>query len=1575
MLYTPPPPLPLPLPDPPPTEEEADSLHIFISSFQSSLYATAKAVFGTRSHSTAQQARRKFHNKPRRRLGRAIAGLGGMIRAMDLARTDRVRAFLLYEDARSRVKRNCTRRPPRIPSILALYNPTFVESTRSYARFLRRELSNQLNALIRDERTVGVVRGVLAMVGHVNRHRGHFYKQIHQPTPFHTCNYIHNARLGDEVVWDADRVMMAASRYGSGLFCEPRENDRDRERAFLSKIAPPRSGGPDWLRCPQGDFSPDEVSAALRAQSARKSPGDDAISGALLHHLPPPWLDSLCSFFSACLRVGRVPPVLRFGIIKTIPKKNDAPLGDLSYLRCITLLSCVYKVFERLISARILPFIAPRLDLNQRGFLPGRTTNQCIRYLDAVTTISRVTGSKLFVALCDERKAFDSVPPWLVLIGMKRIGLPDLYLKLVSNLLSPSQLSFISVFGLTPKFDRLRGVAQGGVNSPLYFVVAFDLLLARLRFERVGLSLLLASQLHAQPDPPQQPIVVPEAGGFVAFADDLLLAADSAADLCKMLEIVVEFGGWSGVEINPVKTIIAVNTASLEAEWRTALSVSGVLRDLDFKFVGPRGSFKYLGVMRSLGGDVFGSEHRRLEKFLKLSTVVTSVRWIPPSVAPRYVNELIQGTLQYSFQSTPPPASTHLTSFVSILNRVIRTVFRLAHSAHIPALATALRLLDLPALWRASVIFDTLVALHQSEWPLLQIATVNLLIAMTSPVSSSIVSAKSVGDDGRIRNAVDRVGWKALPDALRRANCQIVPVGIHPPPAPVRSRKRDSFSQPPTTRFNHLFRGYGVAYLFFPSRDTCIPVHAWLWRLDGDRACIIFQRGGDIGPFQCAVVHVKELVATGAGRPYFSLKKARPASPKFPPFFLSPSSPLFNLAAECLRWRRPGGFVSAQLFITSSSASHHTISLELVGNMVATDARRANFDGHVVFRVDKRGVSVSVVRALAAVLACAFACDGREVRTPEKEVVELVEKLEGLSARQALKNSGGIYFSALKQLRERSWLPSFVFDGDLAEGLGEFTIFDVVHDPLILLPIPLWVLFDGAGVVIPGRFRATLYSALRKRVDPATAIGRVISTYNPDFAPLRKIFFDPSLHSQQSLLHFISRAISGSLPTHHRILKPYPFAAADLICPDLDLSCKLCNTNSPDKQLHVLGVCPALADLRRQADATIAPLFHYTPCPAPLQGACVCGLGDLLRDVSVVSELHDVEPDAVAGVLRALHSFARASNFVVIYSDGSLTRPSLVGGAGGLVVVHSGGVVDVVNTVAFWSPVLNCTSSSHAELFAIVLALTHVDRALAGPITVYLFCDSAVAIGWASGDSVPDDPINRALLATFAELCASRQISVVFFKVKGHAGVVGNELADRYAKRGARAVDGYVGPLLATLSYADAGADWSAMVRPHLNLHESPPLVSDLDSGALMLFLSGAWLNLGRPKGKISKDEIVLAAAKVGFDLWKFRCREVKTWERARRLRGKWWKRVKELHDSRPAGMAARRLREARTGEAEAAEAPAPALVRADPAGVAVVAEAVAGGELEDYLDGSDDGSSTSSSSTSSSYSSSSSLS
>ena len=122
-----------------------------------------------------------------------------------------------------------------------------------------------------------------------------------------------------------------------------------------------------------GNFSSKEFAAALQHVKQGKAPGPDSICPELIIHAGTASKSWLRGFLSSCLRQLKIPKVWRRALVVAIPKPNK-PVEDPKSYRPISLLCVPYKIFERLIYARIEPVVDPLLPGEQARFRHGKST-------------------------------------------------------------------------------------------------------------------------------------------------------------------------------------------------------------------------------------------------------------------------------------------------------------------------------------------------------------------------------------------------------------------------------------------------------------------------------------------------------------------------------------------------------------------------------------------------------------------------------------------------------------------------------------------------------------------------------------------------------------------------------------------------------------------------------------------------------------------------------------------------------------------------------------------------------------------------------------------------------------------------------------------------------------------------------------------------------------------------------------------------------------------------------------------------------------------------------------------------
>lgn len=202
----------------------------------------------------------------------------------------------------------------------------------------------------------------------------------------------------------------------------------------------------------------------------KKASGFDNVSNRLIKNLPERALSFMVDLFNGCLKLGYFPSAWKLGKVIALLKPNKDPKDAKSY-RPITLLSCIGKIFERVIQSQINDFLIDNdILINQQfGFRPGHsTTKQILRLTEEISFDFNKDLTTGMVSL-DANKAFDSVWHNGLLFKLYKMKCPIHILKITQSFLNNRE-SFVQVKNSkSAKFKLNAGVPQGSVLSPTYF--------------------------------------------------------------------------------------------------------------------------------------------------------------------------------------------------------------------------------------------------------------------------------------------------------------------------------------------------------------------------------------------------------------------------------------------------------------------------------------------------------------------------------------------------------------------------------------------------------------------------------------------------------------------------------------------------------------------------------------------------------------------------------------------------------------------------------------------------------------------------------------------------------------------------------------------------------------------------------------------------------------------------------------------------------------------------------------------------------------------------------------------------
>jgi Reverse transcriptase (RNA-dependent DNA polymerase) len=120
--------------------------------------------------------------------------------------------------------------------------------------------------------------------------------------------------------------------------------------------------------------------------------------------------------------------------------------------------------------------------------LHGTLTFDSLLPLSVFLKETKGTKREGHIFLEDKSAAFNSISYSHIRHALKRIGTPqnviDLYLKFATQ----RKLAAITSYRITPTFTPDRGIPQGGVESPLIWLILYDICLTKIKNESYGFT-------------------------------------------------------------------------------------------------------------------------------------------------------------------------------------------------------------------------------------------------------------------------------------------------------------------------------------------------------------------------------------------------------------------------------------------------------------------------------------------------------------------------------------------------------------------------------------------------------------------------------------------------------------------------------------------------------------------------------------------------------------------------------------------------------------------------------------------------------------------------------------------------------------------------------------------------------------------------------------------------------------------------------------------------------------------------------------------------------------------------------
>ena len=338
------------------------------------------------------------------------------------------------------------------------------------------------------------------------------------------------------------------------------------------------NGNDDLVNC---DITIEEVADTVNSFVMSKSPGLDGVTNDILKKSSVIIVPLLCNIFNKILECKYFPKEWSEALI--IPLHKKGKVNDPSNYRGISLLSCVGKVFTKIINNRLNLWAIENEKMFevQGGFQKGKSTMDHIFIFQSLVSkyLCKPKG-RFYSVFIDFTKAFDSVPHLHLfytllqeyLHGRVCCMLRDLYCKLYSRVQSSDKNACISDI-----FKGNAGTRQGCMISPFLFVFYLNEYIKQVNANQCPGVYINESYPNIN---------------MLLFADDLVLLGDNVGHVQQLLNNLSEFCSKFGLSVNLEKTKFMV------------FRNGGIVKDnekvyLDGKRIPLASYYKYLGVIIS----------------------------------------------------------------------------------------------------------------------------------------------------------------------------------------------------------------------------------------------------------------------------------------------------------------------------------------------------------------------------------------------------------------------------------------------------------------------------------------------------------------------------------------------------------------------------------------------------------------------------------------------------------------------------------------------------------------------------------------------------------------------------------------------------------------------------------------------------------------------------------------------------------------------------------------------------------------------------------------------------------------
>ena len=347
---------------------------------------------------------------------------------------------------------------------------------------------------------------------------------------------------GEEQVYVTDQmgILNECREYYDRLYIQPHLFSQPGiKEKFLSRIPKDVLSLSDKASLDQ-PLTLDELYNSLKVMNIGAVLGEDGLTVNFYITFWDLVKDFLYASYLHAFDTGFLSITQRRGLIRLLPKKDKNPLFVSSW-RPISLLNVDYKILTKLFARRLSKFLPNLVHKDQKGFIAGRSIHENLLDIQALLSACDNLNTEGILILLDFQKAFDSIGWSFIRSVLVTFQFPESFLRWFDIFYARKELRIINNGYMSAPIFPSRGVTQGCGISPLFFVLALEILALAIRDN----PLIKGISIHGV------------SKKINLLADDGLLALRwTQASFEEMVKVLAEFESFSNLTVNKHKSLI-----------------------------------------------------------------------------------------------------------------------------------------------------------------------------------------------------------------------------------------------------------------------------------------------------------------------------------------------------------------------------------------------------------------------------------------------------------------------------------------------------------------------------------------------------------------------------------------------------------------------------------------------------------------------------------------------------------------------------------------------------------------------------------------------------------------------------------------------------------------------------------------------------------------------------------------------------------------------------------------------------------------------------------------------------------